>query len=135
GWWGGGGGVGGVGTEQLLGGVVRVGAAVRRAMWIVTRQPGGACPQPDVGRTVPELGLARAVLPQLDSGRDRTVDQARHHGNAGVHAARCRAQDRTRAHARSDQAPTSRHSPERLRASRRAGPVLYLPRLRLLLRP
>ena len=80
------------------------------------------------------LGLAHSVRAQPRPGRRRPLHPARHPRNAGVRQARGRAQDRPHADADGHQATSEGDPAVRLRAHGRAGAVLYLHRLRLLLR-
>ena len=115
-------------------GLDRVLAAVRRAVRAVPRQPRGACVQPDVRRAVSGLGLAHPVRAQPRAGRGRSLHPARHHGNAGVRQTAGRAQGRGDPDADGDPAISEGDPALGVGAHGRAGAVLYLHRVRLLLR-
>ena len=86
-----------------------------------------------VGRRLPDLGLARSVRAVDHPGRHRPVDSARHPRDAGVPAAPGYQQDREGPDPRSDQEATEGDHPLGLAAAVRAGAVLRVYRLRLLL--
>ena len=112
----------------------RVLAAIRRAVRTVPRQPRRAGFQPDVRRAVPGLGLAHSVRAQPRPGRRRPLHPARHSGDAGVRQAAGRAQDRAHPDAGRDQAASEGNPALRICTHGRAGAVLHLHRVRLLLR-
>ena len=86
------------------------------------------------GEKLPRLGLAHSVRAQSRAGRRRPLHPARHHGDAGVRQAARRAEDRPHADADGDQAASEGNPAVGLRAHGRAGAVLHLHRLHLLLR-
>ena len=74
----------GMGEDQQASRLHHLLAAMGRPRWAVLREHGGAGIQLDLGRSVPYLGLARAVLAQHRHGRGRDLHPAWHHGDAGV---------------------------------------------------
>src|SRR5215471_20730131 len=89
----------GMGKVQPFAGVYRIMAAVRRAVRTVSRPPCRSGAQPDVGRTVPVVGLAGAVRPEPHSGGDRALDSPRYSRDPGLYASRPGTEDRTHADA------------------------------------
>ena len=98
-------------------GLRRVMAAIRGAVRVVPGQPRRARVQPDVGRPIPDLGLAHPICAEHRPGRRRALDQARHSGDSDFQAAGSGAPDRAHADAGGDQtAPEGDHPESPLRA-------------------
>ncbi len=126
--------VDGMGAQRSLARFRRIMAAVRRALRVVPRQPRRARLQPDVRRSIPDLGLAHPVRAEPRAGRGRPLHPARHHGNAGIHQTAGRTQDRPHADADRDPATSEGNPAFGIRPDGRAGAVLHLHGLRVLLR-
>ena len=122
----------GVGAHPRPARTGRVMAAIRRSLWTALVNHSGHRVQRLVGRPIPGLGLAHSLCAFDHPGRHRSVDSPRHPGNAGVPEAPGPGQDREGADPRSHQETAAGNHSLGIAAAVRAGAVLHLYRLRLL---
>ena len=125
--------VDGVGAHQPFPGIYRIMATVRCALRAVRCQPRRTGVQPDVGRTIPRLGMAHSIPVEPHPRGRGPLYPAGYSGNARFRKTACRTPDRARTDSRSYQTSAAPDFAIGVRAHGRASSVLYLHSLHLLL--
>src|SRR5437879_4463438 len=125
--------VDGMGPHERASRIYRELAAIRRTLGLVPRQFRGTGDERNRRRSVSVLGLAGAVLYQHRAGRDRALYPARHSRDADLRPARRREPPGAGADDRGVPPPAARDRPIRAGAYVRAGALLHLHRVYLLL--